>query len=511
MKSFVRAEHLVLVAALAMAHCTTSTREAGTGGGTPPPGGGGAGIGDVTGGTGGIPVAGTGGPVGGGTGGVVAGSSGQTGGVGGSAGITGGISGGGVSGGGAGVSGPPPVTTSLAPTTRNPAYASLSVPLAEPLPPATPGEWSYLDIPGAVSRDGSPAGFYYKFSATGDKRLLVYLVGGGACQDNFFCTNNPPNKSVSLTAEAYLAGAGNLLGPSPTPQDPNQPMFQSGVFKNDPANPVKDWNMVFIPYVSGDLYAGDRIDATVPGYTPLDGKPMQFQGRPNMIKFVGRIVPTFQDAPVVLVTGSSAGGIGALLSAPLFVDTFIDNTTVPGGMRIFFVDDAGPVFDDQFTPICLQQRYRDLYGLNDTLPRDCAGCFNPDGGGLVKGYLEYLIDKYPDNLLGGLIDSDNDEIMQLFFVTGYNNCDPTINPAISFPISMADVAWASRFRNGLLDLVQNKMQRMSSYIWTGIYHQNLFMPAFEDRFYKVNPGTNMTIAEWLTRLLNGEELHEGLQ
>jgi hypothetical protein len=396
------------------------------------------------------------------------------------------------------------------PSAVNPRYQSMAPPLGEALPAATPGQWSYVEIAGALSRDGSPAGFYYKLSQTGDKNLMIYLVGGGACQDNFFCSNNPPNKQSSLTAEGYMEGAFNLMGPTAVPQDPTLPMWQTGIFKDDPANPVKDWNMVFIPYVTGDLYAGNRRDATVPGYTPLDGKPMQFVGRPNMEKFVARIVPTFSDAPIVLLTGSSAGGIGALLNTPLVADGFYENSTAPGGVRMFVVDDAGPVFDDAFTPVCLQKRYRELYGLNDSFPPDCQGCFNADGGGMVAGYLDYLIDKYPDNLLGGLVDSDNDEIMQLFFCTGYNECDPTIYPPISYPLSVADLAWASRFREGILDLVNNHMQRMSSYIWPGTKHQNLFMPGTVDRFYEKN-GLEMSVAEWLARMLQGEELHLGLQ
>ena len=64
---------------------------------------------------------------------------------------------------------------------------------------------------------------------------------------------------------------------------------------------------------------------------------MQFVGRSNMLKFIARIVPTFIDAPIVLLTGSSAGGLGALMSCNQVGDAFIDNTTAPGGMRLFVV------------------------------------------------------------------------------------------------------------------------------------------------------------------------------
>ncbi|MBN1654753.1 MAG: hypothetical protein JXA30_13360 [Deltaproteobacteria bacterium] len=421
----------------------------------------------------------------GGGGGVVAGS-GATGGAG--AGATGGAGG---------------ETRELPPTIRNPKYSSMAPPMGEPLPDAPAGEWTWIEIEGAISRDGSPAGFYYKFSSTGDQNLMIYLVGGGACQDVFFCNNNPPNKEFSLTSESVIGGILNLIGPDAEPQDPTLPRWQTGIFKDDPANPVKDWNMVFIPYVTGDVFAGNRRDAVVSGY-PAPGAEieMQFVGKPNMLKFLGRIVPTFPRAPIVLLTGSSAGGLGALMNTSEVADSWVDLNT---GTRIFVVDDAGPIFTDAYTEVCLQQRYRELFNLSETLPSDCAGCFNADGGGLAAGYLAYIIDKYPDNLLGGLIDSSTDEIMELFYSDGLNDCSPDNYPVLAYltyPIG--------RYTEGLTDLVNNHMSRMSSYIWNGTLHQNLFATVSGDRFYQTN-GLSMTIAQWLTKLLAGEQANLGLE
>ncbi|MBN1656162.1 MAG: hypothetical protein JXA30_20505 [Deltaproteobacteria bacterium] len=405
-------------------------------------------------------------------------------------------------GGTGGLGGTGGVVGRIAPTVRNPKYSSMAPPLGEPLPDATPGQWTWIQIDGAISRDGSPAGFYYKFSATGDKNLMIYLVGGGACQDFFFCNNNPPNKDFSLTAESVLGGIAGLIGPDAEPQDPDFPRWQAGIFKNDPANPVKDWNMVFIPYVTGDVYAGNRPDAIVPGYPAAVAEvKMQFVGKPNMLKFLARIVPTFSDAPIVLLTGSSAGGLGALMNTNEVADSWIDQNK---GAHIFVVDDAGPFFTDQYLEVCLQKRYRDYFNLNDTLPQDCTACFNADGGGITAGYLAYIIDKYPEGLLGGLIDSATDEIMELFFSDGLNNCDPNNYPVITYLMYPP-----GHYSAALEDLIQNHMQRMSSYVWPGTLHQNLFQTASGDRFYQTN-GLNMTIAEWLRKLLDGEQVNIGL-
>ena len=392
------------------------------------------------------------------------------------------------------------LTTKLPPAHRNPKYMSLAPAVGEPLPRANTGMWNYIDVPGALSRDGSPAGFYYKFSKTGSKNLMVYLVGGGVCPDNAFCNINPANKSESLTAEGIGAGAGNALlaAPDSEPQDPNGERWQSGIFKDDPSNPVKDWNMVYIPYVTGDVFFGSRPDGTIDG---VDGK-FQFVGKTNMMKFFERIIPTFKDAEIALMAGSSAGGIGTLLNATYFADGFIDQGN---GARVLIVDDAGPFFEDEYLEVCIQKRYRDIFGLNDSFPKDCSGCFNPDGGGLAKGILSYLLDKYPDQLVGGLIDSNEDEIMKFFFSEGQMNCmfiDNPLGGLAAYPDGLYPKALG-----GLLSLVPPNS--MSSYIWEGTLHQNLFQTASGDRFYDKN-GLDKTVAEWLTAMISGDAERIGI-
>lgn len=387
----------------------------------------------------------------------------------------------------------------LEPLARNPKYQSLAPALGEALPMSAPGTWSYLDVAGAVSRDGSPAGFYYKVSKTGNKNLLVYLPGGGVCADNFFCNMNPPNKAASLTAENVGTGVFNIFGPDQEAQDPNGERWQSGIFKDDPTNPAKDWNMVFIPYVTGDVFFGSKPNGTIPN---VEGS-FQFVGKSNMMKFIARIVPTFKDAQVVLLAGSSAGGIGALLNYPYFADAFIDQGK---GARVFVLNDAGPFFDDAHLEVCMQKWYRDIYALNESLPKECTGCFNADGGGMVKGVLSYLADKYPKLVLGGIVDSSQDEIMKFFFSEGLENCSFIDNPIVGLLAYPAD-----RYPMALQHILTNLVpaDRISSYIWEGDLHQNLFQTATDDRYYQKN-GLDKTVAQWLANLLSGKSERIGV-
>ncbi|HET6333627.1 MAG TPA: pectin acetylesterase-family hydrolase [Polyangiales bacterium] len=376
---------------------------------------------------------------------------------------------------------------------RNPKYQSLAPAMGEALPKMTTGAWTWVAPEGAVSRDGTPAGFFYKVSKTGSKNLLIYMAGGGVCADGFFCNMNPPNKDASLTAENVGAGIFNIFGPDQEAQDPNGERWQSGIFKDDPANPAKDWNMVFIPYVTGDVFFGSKPNGTVPD---VEGT-FQFVGKANMQKFFARVVPTFSDAEIVVLSGSSAGGIGALLNAPFLMDAFIDQGK---GARVFVLDDAGPFFDDQHLEVCIQKRYRDLYALDESFPQDCPACRSADGGGVVKAWLAYLADRYPDRVLGGLVDSDQDEIMKFFFSEGLENCGYIENPIVGL-LAYPEDRYPAALKHILTDLVDPS--RMATYIWSGDLHQNLFQTATADRFYMKN-GLDKTVAEWFAGLITGK-------
>jgi hypothetical protein len=97
--------------------------------------------------------------------------------------------------------------------------------------------------------------------------------------------------------------------------------------------------------------------------------------------------------------------------------------------------------------------------------------------------------------------------MELFLSDGLNNCAASNYPPTTFLTYPA-----GRYPGGLADFRDNHTdkKRFSTYFWEGIEHQNLFAPGGNDRFYQKIGGLDMTIAEWLTRLLQGEAVHRGL-
>ncbi|MEY4511921.1 MAG: hypothetical protein RLZZ450_4043 [Pseudomonadota bacterium] len=379
-----------------------------------------------------------------------------------------------------------------------PDFANLAPPLGEPLDPkasskvtpAAPTGWVWYDIPGAICRDGSPTGFYVHFAESDS--LLVYLEGGGACTSPGFCAYNPKNVNQVLSGDGQTL-IGSVGGATSGRQQPGK----DGIFAlGNAQNPFKDWSMVYIPYCTGDVHFGTRTNVMVPG---VDEK-QQFVGYRNMEKFVARLAPTFQDkAKQVVLTGASAGGFGASLNYSLVQDTFKD-------ARVMALDDSGPPFPDKIEPVCMQKKWRELWGFADSFPKDCKECQQADGGGLGN-FGVFLQKKHPNYTFASL-SSTQDEVIRSFYAPGLDNCsgfdtgDPATAVLFSFP--------AEQYTEGLLASRAQYLpsKAFASYYINGAgnktYHQHLWRP----RFYEAAQG-NVTIAAWVKDFISGKMTQVG--
>ena len=374
----------------------------------------------------------------------------------------------------------------LGPLVRADGFEDAAPPLGEPLPAAPAGQWTWVDLPDAKCRDGSAAGLYVRYSSA-SPNFFIYLEGGGVCLDDFFCGINPKNVDETMNAESIIMGATGIL---PARQMPGN----EGIFKHDPRNPVADWNAVYVPYCTGDIWGGNRPNATFPpGFEGLGGHTAgqhQFVGFQNTSIVLGRVVATFTDAQKTLISGSSAGGIGALLNAHRLADLMREQGSQARG---FVISDSAVPFADTYLAPCTQKTWRELWGLDASFPSDCEDCFNADGGAMATSLAAYFQDKFPDEtqVLGGLISSLDDEIISLFYGSALPNCTPT-----SYGFGTYQAA-LENFRDNVIGKT-----RFGTYFMPGTLHMHLWRA----RFYETN-GTSTSIADWLTRILNNEAAH----
>jgi hypothetical protein len=328
------------------------------------------------------------------------------------------------------------------------------------------GVWTYTEFPDTQCRDGSPAGVAVNLGTS--QELMIYLEGGGWCADEQTCAINPSKASdqIDLLGLTYASG---------------------GVFdREDSRNPVRDWNFVYVPYCTGDLFSGANPNGDVPGVGP-----QKFMGRPNMGSFLRRIVTTFSQADNVLLTGSSAGGMGAFLNAPLVQHAFANR-------KIKMIADSGPLLSKALNPECLQEKQRVLWKLDDTILVDCgAAC--PNKNDYALDFALFVASALRDRP-SGLIESTGDWMIRAIFSTGNGDCTGTfdlLDPGIS-SVALRSELLSFREKVTPFENFATFMPDDEAHTWLWIA-----VPGFTGDFYEGSAG-GMKLVDWFGRILAGE-------
>jgi hypothetical protein len=148
------------------------------------------------------------------------------------------------------------------------------------------------------------------------KNLVVYFEGGGACWDSLTCTFPTDGRLPAQVPQLFV----------PAVPANNNPANYDGIFKDDAANPVKDWSIVYIPYCTGDLHAGSSTKTYANVGHPVFPLPSTFEiqhkGFDNFMVVLDWVKKHFEHPRNVLVAGSSAGGYGASVNFPWVAKTF---------------------------------------------------------------------------------------------------------------------------------------------------------------------------------------------
>lgn len=257
----------------------------------------------------------------------------------------------------------------------------------EPLDlPAEANDWAYYEIDGATCRDGSQAGFSVS-PGTDTRKLLVYFEGGGACFEAFNCGANPRN--ISQGAQMPAPG---------------------GIFdRTHEENPFRDWTIVYLPYCSGDVFAGSATDVSIEHVSGTQ----DFTGDDNMRRFLHRIVPTFDEVEHVVSAGISAGGLASVVNTKRLARAFPD-------ARVTVLDDGGPPLSTNVVTECLQKHWNDLYNLKETVLPDC-GWNCPKNNDLLLPMAQDLVTSN-DRIDLGLFSFRQDATVRLLFTFGLQKC-----------------------------------------------------------------------------------------
>jgi len=317
---------------------------------------------------------------------------------------------------------------------------------------STPLEWEYFEIPGTVCMDGSPAGFAVNANPDSPD-VMLYLEGGGACF------------SDSCDFMAFSI-------PFIPPID--------GIFsRTNDNNPVKDWTMVYVPYCTGDIHAGDAE-------AELGGQLRQFRGYSNITKYLQQLVPSYP-ADRVLLTGISAGGFGAALNTTQVAEAYGD------GVELTVIDDSGPPLSNDVIAPCLQQTFLDTWGLDNTVLADCPEC---DPSDFATSLIDHVFTNYP-NVQFGLFSNTADAIISTYMGAGWgngmwNNCE-----------GLSTTVPGAIYNQDLQMIRAAHMGDASTFYVFGIGHTALRVG------YNITFAEGVSLPEWIGQVIDGQITHVG--
>ncbi|MBV8758559.1 MAG: hypothetical protein JO257_14835 [Deltaproteobacteria bacterium] len=322
----------------------------------------------------------------------------------------------------------------------------------------TPKQWTYVPIDGSQCIDGSPTGIGVNPGTNGD--LLIYLEGGGACFNSGTCPH-----------------ASHLNGWGPADFASNIGPYNIGIFdRTDDLNPFHDATFVFIPYCTGDVHAGSKPDG-------MGGR--HFVGYGNVGHALDYLIPKSTKVTRVILSGSSAGGFGALIN-------YDRTATAFGTTPVDLLDDSGPPLEDSVMTPCLQKMFRDMWNLDAALPASCTVCTQADGGGLENA-LPFLADKYPDRRLG-LVTSTQDGTIRSFYGYGYPDCVA----GASDPLMPASV-----YESGITELRDVKLAGHNNFrVYSKDSMEHVWLLFTPDTISPHSDGTGEHLGKWLDEMLD---------
>lgn len=149
--------------------------------------------------------------------------------------------------------------------------------------------------PNAICNDGSPAIFFYRRgSGSGINKWVIFFKGGEACWDGASCAGRDKGLLTSTVWTEGNLDAGGIVSERP---DQNPDFF--------------NWNHVFAVYCSSDLWSGTRPDNNNDVKFFFRGQYIVDAIMDSLLDANQIGAPTLREATQIIISGSSAGGIGA--------------------------------------------------------------------------------------------------------------------------------------------------------------------------------------------------------
>ncbi len=287
------------------------------------------------------------------------------------------------------------------------------------IPNAT--EWTWIPFPDSLCNDATQqvsGSYQFSTSTTGlaiswgiGTDVVFFLQGGGACWDFVTC-GGAKAYGIEKTASTGPFGPGEFAT-----QLYNNIKYQNSWVRraNLPAA-LATATIVFIPYCTGDVHAGDAVTPYPPPQFLSLLPPITWHhvGHANVMAFLKRLGPTFPNPGKVIVAGSSAGGFGALANYPAF------RWYWPSA-KSYLVDDSGPPLAGDAIPADTRAAWYTSWNMGASLDAFCPECRSDMSAGMRNLAATYKEDRI------ALLSHLRDAVIRAFFGT-YSYSPPSFTP-----------------------------------------------------------------------------------
>jgi hypothetical protein len=202
---------------------------------------------------------------------------------------------------------------------------------------------------GPLCMRGKPYSFTIR--DRGSDKLLLFLQGGGACWSDFCLAVKWPSEGVPVV---------------------------EALDEHNPSNPMADWNVAYLPYCDGSLFAGDA-DVDEDG----DGEPDRLhRGLQNLSGVLRTVREVYPNPEQVLLTGSSAGAFGTIPASMLVRATYPET-------RLQVFNDSGVGVARTGEPEFINA-ILDEHGITPLLPQSCESC---SGDGHITRLVRWILER----------------------------------------------------------------------------------------------------------------------
>ncbi len=289
--------------------------------------------------------------------------------------------------------------------------------------------------------------------------LVIFLQGGGACWEDFCSAFEETNYLRDVTS--------GILNPALA------------------GNPVADWDVVYLPYCDGALFAGD-VDRMLPSSAlggGAAGPSMGYQrGLQNLTAALDVAVAEFPDPSRILLTGVSGGAFGTITALPLVRYHYPDT-------EILVFNDSGVGVAKEGDAEFIDETLLAGWNASALIPASCTDCTS-------NGHITRLIDwelGADENFTMSALSFSADSVISTFFL---------MIPPATFTASL--LAETGRTTSSF-------PERYKRFIPVGAAHTTLLRETAEGGGQGLEIGSletevgGVTVLDWFTAMIDGRE------